>query len=326
MGLHVFTEEEANNIKKGYYEEKLSLKKISEKYNIGLKLINRFIKENNMTRENIAIQGGNFIDETGKQYGRLIVIQNLHKKDKDNRNLFLCQCSCGNLVEVSGHHLRSGNTRSCGCLQKEKALETLKTKTKLGDSIGKDLTDLVFGKLTVLQEVDPIFKQNGKPMRQWKCKCECGNEVIVQHTYLTVGDTQSCGCINSQGAIIIDKILKENNINFIREYLEKNLKTPTNYLKFDFAILDKNNQVKYFIEFDGEQHYNIHNYYFSEQQMNNDMRKNEFCLNNNIPLIRIPYSEKDNLNLSLLCLETTKQNYIVKNKDHYDILKELNNG
>lgn len=32
---------------------------------------------------------------------------------------YLCQCTCGNYVEVLGRNLRNGNTQSCGCLQKE---------------------------------------------------------------------------------------------------------------------------------------------------------------------------------------------------------------
>lgn len=28
---------------------------------------------------------------------------------------WVCQCSCGNVKEISGHNLRKGNTKSCGC-------------------------------------------------------------------------------------------------------------------------------------------------------------------------------------------------------------------
>jgi hypothetical protein len=35
--------------------------------------------------------------------------------------MWLCQCECGNTVVVNGNALRRGNTRSCGCLQKDEA-------------------------------------------------------------------------------------------------------------------------------------------------------------------------------------------------------------
>lgn len=58
------------------------------------------------------------INLCGLRFGRLLV---LHEDGKDKRGelYWLCQCDCGNLKRVSGYKLRSGNTSSCGCLQKE---------------------------------------------------------------------------------------------------------------------------------------------------------------------------------------------------------------
>lgn len=55
---------------------------------------------------------------TGQRFGRLAVIQ---PKGKDNqgKTVFVCLCDCGNLHPVTGHELRNGHTRSCGCLQRE---------------------------------------------------------------------------------------------------------------------------------------------------------------------------------------------------------------
>lgn len=57
------------------------------------------------------------IDLTGKRYGRLTVLRKI-KKGKGNI-FWECQCDCGNTVEVKGAYLRSGNTKSCGCLLEE---------------------------------------------------------------------------------------------------------------------------------------------------------------------------------------------------------------
>ena len=56
----------------------------------------------------------NFKDETGKRYGNLTVIALDHVK---NKAFWLCKCVCGNTKVVSGDKLRSGNTKSCGCIQ-----------------------------------------------------------------------------------------------------------------------------------------------------------------------------------------------------------------
>ena len=55
----------------------------------------------------------------------------------------------------------------------------------------------------------------------------------------------------------IAELLTENNIAFTKEYTFPDLINPkTNRrLRFDFAVYDENNSLKYLIEFDGRQHY-----------------------------------------------------------------------
>lgn len=59
------------------------------------------------------------IDLLDQRFGRLVVIKETEKRNKDRGILWLCRCDCGNEVEVAGKSLRSGNTKSCGCLQRE---------------------------------------------------------------------------------------------------------------------------------------------------------------------------------------------------------------
>lgn len=334
MRKHIYTQTEEQAIKKGFYEDKISYEEIGKKLGLSRKIITRYIKEHGMEREPVQIHhSSNYKpsipmhgktakkDEVGNRYGRLLVVKELDEKDNDNRRLYLCQCDCGNYIKTTGKRLRSGITKSCGCLQKEKALETLKTKTSLGNTIGVDLIGKRFGKLTVIKEVEPIIRKSGKPVRQWLCQCDCGNQVIVQHTYLTTGDTQSCGCINSQGAMQIEYILQQNNIIYQKEYSFKHLKGKLPY-RFDFAILNNNGELLYLIEYDGTQHYDRNNGFFSLERIRIDCEKNKFCLDNNIPLIRIPYNYKDNLKLDYLLLNKTKEEFIVKEINHYKI-KEM---
>lgn len=74
----------------------------------------------------------NFKDLTGKKFGKLTVIKRV-KNSKNNHARWLCECECENKVAVLSASLRDGNTRSCGCLQREKAREA-KTKHGLANS------------------------------------------------------------------------------------------------------------------------------------------------------------------------------------------------
>lgn len=55
---------------------------------------------------------------TGKTYGRLTVIKEVPNKSHDTR--WLCQCICGNLVEVDASNLKR-KIKSCGCLRRQQA-------------------------------------------------------------------------------------------------------------------------------------------------------------------------------------------------------------
>ena len=66
------------------------------------------------------------IDETGKRYGRLVVLRDAGRNLRQNV-LWECQCDCGNKCVVEGGLLRSGNTKSCGCLRVDWPKEHLVT-------------------------------------------------------------------------------------------------------------------------------------------------------------------------------------------------------
>lgn len=77
-------------------------------------------------------------DETGNIYGRLTVI-NYNSKNKRNSALWNCICECGKKCIVEGTLLRSGKTKSCGCLQSD---ITSKNNVKYKTTHGKKYTRL----------------------------------------------------------------------------------------------------------------------------------------------------------------------------------------
>lgn len=239
-----------------------------------------------------------FKDIMGQKFGRLTVLEKTDKRTSNRGIIWKCRCDCGNFCEISRDSLLKG-TRSCGCLQREKAAMLCKQK-------GYDLTNQKFGKLTALKLLED------KNKRIWLCQCDCGKYCEVESKNLLRGHASSCGCLKkSLGEYLIEKILKENNITFITQYHSNACRFPdTNYYAyFDFFV---NNQ--YIIEYDGEQHFNFQCLFGMteekakkqfEKTKQHDKYKNEWCRNNNIPLIRIPYTHLKNLCLEDLLLETS---------------------
>lgn len=66
---------------------------------------------------------GAFIDRTGFRYGRLTVRKRIPKEKYDKNVYWVCKCDCGNIIQVTSRSLLSGNTKSCGCIQKEQLRE-----------------------------------------------------------------------------------------------------------------------------------------------------------------------------------------------------------
>ncbi len=123
-------------------------------------------------------------DLTDKEFDRLTVLSyagcNRPDRVKKKNHQWRCGCSCGNKVIVLGDNLRSGQTSSCGCLQKERASEARRI----------DLTGKVFGKLTALE----FSHSDDKERYYWLCKCECGNTKVINSASLRRGASKSCGC------------------------------------------------------------------------------------------------------------------------------------
>ncbi|WP_077604155.1 hypothetical protein [Oceanobacillus sojae] len=128
------------------------------------------------------------INLSGKRFGRLTVLHEVKKKNRNRR--WCCLCDCGNYTNVDQNLLRQRQSRSCGCLQKEIVSEIATSKiAKKSNIAGKR-----FGMLTAIKKVGKSKNRNN-----WLCKCDCGNETIVLTSNLTSGTTKSCGCKGNDG-------------------------------------------------------------------------------------------------------------------------------
>lgn len=127
-----------------------------------------------------------------------------------------------------------------------------------------------------------------------KCKCLlCGREYNKPaHKYIG-SYKEGCMCRKSKGETEIKHWLDDHGIQHREQYGFDDLKYKDKLL-FDFAIIE-GKEVRMLIEYDGIQHYKPRGWAkenFKEQNAR-DRMKDEYCKQNSIPLVRIPYTEKD---------------------------------
>jgi hypothetical protein len=116
-------------------------------------------------------------------------------------------------------------------------------------------------------------------------------------------------CKSSKGELKIAKFLDCRKIKYKIQYQFNELTgIGGNSLRFDFAIFNPNNQLKYLIEYDGEFHFEkLYEDDGHETLVEHDKRKNNYCKENGIKLYRIPYWEFDNIELILSKLIHTEE-------------------
>lgn len=111
-----------------------------------------------------------------------------------------------------------------------------------------------------------------------------------------------CGCPTckrSKGEIYVENYLKLKNISYIPQYEFFDCKGGKRFLPFDFVILNNDNMPNKVIEFQGRQHYEQVEKWDFESTKINDKIKFNYCNNNKIPLLLIPYWEMKNIEIIL---------------------------
>lgn len=288
-------------------------------------------------------------DLTGHRFGKLTVTKMLYSvKDKNGRirTRCECKCDCGNIVIRNADKFKPDTLSSCGCARKE-----------IGMRLRKNIIGQKFGRLTVVEDIP------GTVPLKVRCKCDCGNEVILRKNDVMSSHTSSCGCLHSdrtrdtstkdwQGYIsdygvkaicrhtqntkqqwlwefecplchnhfialpakianghttscgcrtqsskefLIENILKQLQVPYQTQYSFNDCKNKY-VLRFDFALF-KNNQPFYLIEYDGEQHYTQKDFFGGlvglKATQDRDQIKNQYCIDNSIPLLRLRYDLTD---------------------------------
>ena len=219
-------------------------------------------------------------DYVGQRFGNLTVTKMLYNY-KHKKTYCECNCDCGNTTIVYMGSVKSGKTKSCGCVE---------TNSRFGrKNHEKDLTGKQYGHLIVINLTNKRYS-NGSV--GWLCECDCGNQIIVRSSNLIEGKTRSCGCNKtSKYEEYVKSILNEMDIVYRREFRFDNCRNHFP-LPFDFYI--EYNNKKYCIECQGQHHYEPVKHFggkrrFQTTQLNDKLKK-EYCYSNNITLICLPYT------------------------------------
>ena len=214
-------------------------------------------------------------------------IQTLSKYDGTSSKL-RCKCLiCNNEWETMASNLLGGKgCPKCGNVSRAK---------KLAKSHDKFIFELnkVNNYISVLGNYE-------NSTTKIKCKCLIdGFEWYALPSNLLKG-TGCPKCDSSKGELKIENYLNSVGINFIKEYRFSDCKNKRT-LPFDFYLPDLN----LVIEYDGKQHFSPVNFggcsdevaiESFNQTIKNDEIKNQYCNENGIDILRIPYTEEDNIN------------------------------
>lgn len=146
-------------------------------------------------------------DLSGRRFGWLVALEPTEKRS-NKHIVWRCLCDCGQETLVRGSHLSGGQTKSCGCLPRER-MRQLNKKLPRGveRANAKDLTGQRFGRLVA---ISPTEERIGGRII-WLCQCDCGIEAKASSHNLLAGQTRSCGCLRKE---CMSKLGQANRIPF----------------------------------------------------------------------------------------------------------------
>lgn len=193
-----------NNI--SFDEPVFTPSEISEKLGVSIQTINRWDRNGEFVAKRIKPNGKNvyrYYTETqyvefvnsnkylnmnhiknsdiiGETFGKLKVLSFSESAiRKGYYGSYICECSCGNTVELKRYKLINHKIKSCGCKF-------------------HDLTNKQFGRWHVDSIAQAYNTPCGSKIIQYNCTCDCGTKRVVTARALTSGASQSCGCLHSE--------------------------------------------------------------------------------------------------------------------------------
>ena len=231
------------------------------------------------------------------------IIDRITGINKKNRTAWVvCKCNCGNYFTSTINSIRAKQVKSCGCLNSA----IFKEKGKLVGNLPKKTKDYSNGYNPYYSFVEKT-EEKTKDGFIWNVKCKsCGKiykavpSQLISQTRPKGNNPCPCWKKESKGVALIKILLESHSISYeVEKTFPTCLSPKGNLMKFDFYI-----DNKYLIEFDGEQHFlpqkfntNVDGDEKLKLQQEYDEIKNNWCKENSITLIRIPYAHIPQLNI-----------------------------
>ncbi len=214
-------------------------------------------------------------EKHGAKYGYAMV----EYKNKDTKVSIICPIH-GVFTQLAGAHLQGVGCPRCAKNVQPTTMEFIAKAEKVHG-----------GKYTYEHT---IYKNS-----QTKVVITCPKHgdflILPSHFLKGIGCSMCC---NSLGGNAVRAWLDNNKILYVPEYKYKECKDKKS-LSFDFAIVDENNHVLGLIEYDGKQHFEPCSMFGNGKHFTttvlHDAIKNQFCEDNNIRLLRIPYWDKEKI-------------------------------
>lgn len=198
---------------------------------------------------------------------------------------------CGYEWDVAPYHFLNNGTRCPKCVKKRLGMQKRKNHEDFVDEVDK-ITNSEYE--VVGKYINAITKIEMKHKT-------CGTVYKVEpNAFLNGNRCPECNKRKSisKGEQCILDYLEEKCINYEYQFIFNNCKNKFP-LPFDFAVFDKSKKILFVIEYDGRQHYEVIDAWGGKSEFERikkcDKIKDDYCKNNNINLIRIPYWEYENI-------------------------------
>ena len=223
----------------------------------------------------------NFKNRSGETFNGIHILYPVERSN-DGHIKYLMKCHCGKYFITTAKNIVNGNTKSCGCRKIKSVIDRNHSKTE-------SLIGQTIGYLKILEFSHYENDTQGARNAIYKCLCtHCGTICYRAGYKINSKINTSCGCINSYKELEISQLLKDNQIEYQQQCTFDDLVSPiSNYkLRFDFAIF-KNHQLQCVIEYQGKQHYEKDNPWYTQEGQLRDDAKRKYCISHNIPLIEL---------------------------------------
>ena len=229
----------------------------------------------------------------------------LERYIKGDTKIQVIHNSCGNIYKVRPSQFLNG--ARCSKCQHRSYIKTT-------EEYEQEIYDLVGNEYEVLDE----YTGNKIHMKMKHVKCN-SVYMVTPNTFLRGCRCPTCN--ESYGEQKVRKWLEVNKIEFLTQYTFDDLISEfNNLLRFDFAVF-YNKEFKFLIEYDGQGHYSEKPFGLDVYNITKkyDNIKNIYCTNFNIPLLRIPYWEFENVEY-ILYQNISKYGIPIKNEEKKEVI------